>query len=84
MEVYKIHYISITSHKLAKELLSKPDGFLTASMNNKEYFIENLQRKSSYANIDDSVLYWTLNLDECREGNIKSTEESIENQTKYN
>lgn len=50
-------------------------------MDDKEYIIENMQRKSSYANMDDSILYWTLNLNECGKGNIKRAEESIENQT---
>ena len=47
---------------LAKELLSKPDGFITATFGEEEYMIENYQRKSTHANLDDISMYWTLNL----------------------
>lgn len=66
---------------MAKELLSKPDGFLTASIQDKEYIIRNMKRKSSYANVDDSTIYWTLMLNKCGRGNIKRAEESVEDQT---
>lgn len=58
----------ITSHALAKELLNKPDGFLTATHGEKEFVIESYQRKATHANIDDYVIHWTLNLHES--GNI--------------
>ena len=54
---------------LARELLNKPDGFITANYMDREYIIENIKRTSSHANIDDSVMHWTLQLKEC-EGNI--------------
>lgn len=51
--------------------MSKPDGFLVASNGEKEFVIENMRKVSTHANIDDSVLYWTLNLRDCKDGNIK-------------
>lgn len=63
--------MSITTiHSLARELLDKPDGFVTITMGNREYIIENCQRKLTHANIDDSVVHWTLNLKESDGGNI--------------
>lgn len=61
-----------TTHQLAKELLSNPDGFLTASDENREmeYVIEGTKRKSTHKNIDDSEMYWTLSL-RCVDGYIK-------------
>lgn len=61
----------ITSHALARELLARPDGFLTATHEEKEYIIENFQRVSTHANMDDGVSHITLNLRECGNGNIK-------------
>jgi hypothetical protein len=52
----------IRSHELAKDLLNRPDGFITATINGKEYVIENFRRVITHANIDDSLGYWTLNL----------------------
>lgn len=60
-----------TSHKLAKELLSKPDGFITAVHKGDEYAIENLKRTITYANNDDSVIHWAVNLRDSGKGNIK-------------
>lgn len=59
-----------TSHVLAKELLNKPDGFITVSLGELEYIIDSLKRVSTHANVDDSTIYWTLKLREI-EGNIK-------------
>ena len=56
---------------LAKELLSKPDGFITATYGNEELVIENFNRVATHANIDDSVMHWTLNLRDGGNGNIK-------------
>ena len=36
---------------------------------NKEYVIGNTKRVVTHANIDDSVMHWTLQLKEC-DGNI--------------
>lgn len=55
---------------LARELLSKPDGFLSATMGEKEGIVESIRRTSTHGNWDDTSLYWTLNIKECR-GNIK-------------
>lgn len=60
-----------TSHELAKELLNKPDGFITASIGEKEYVIDNTQKAWTHANIDDSTIYWTLNLRDAGQGCIK-------------
>ena len=60
-----------TSHALAKELLSKPDGFITATLNEEEYVISDTRRVNTHANIDDSVTHWTLNLRDGGKGNLK-------------
>lgn len=56
---------------LARELLSKPDGFLIAKDNNSEYTIENFKRYFTEANVDDSVPYWALTIHRRDIGNIK-------------
>lgn len=56
---------------LARELLSKPDGFIVATNGEIDYVIENIQRVSTHANIDDSITHWALNLREGGQGNIK-------------
>ena len=56
---------------LARELLSKPDGFITATYGNEELVIENFNRVATHANIDDSIMHWTLNLRDGGSGNIK-------------
>lgn len=56
---------------MAKELLSKPDGFLMATHGEEEFAIESYQRKRTHANMDDYTMHWTLNLKSAREGNIK-------------
>lgn len=63
-------YIS-TTHELAKELLNKPDSFITATIDGKEYIIGNLRRISTHANNDDTVTHMTLQLIKCKQGNIK-------------
>ena len=67
----KIINIISTSRKLAKELHGKPDGFITATLNGEEYIIDNIQKVSTHANIDDTILYWTLNLRDGGRGNLK-------------
>ena len=56
---------------LARELLSKPDGFITATYGDEELVIENFSRVATHANIDDNVMHWTLNLRDGGSGNIK-------------
>ena len=56
---------------LAKELLNKPDGFLTVLKGEEEYVIDNLHRVATHANLDDSVMYWTLEIINGGQGNIK-------------
>ena len=67
----KITEIISTSHALARELLSKPDGFITATLDEEEYVISNTQRVATHANIDDSITHWTLNLRDGGNGNLK-------------
>lgn len=56
---------------LARELLSKPDSFLTATYGEEEYIVETYKRKATHANIDDGVTHWTLVLRDGGQGNIK-------------
>lgn len=56
---------------LAKELLNKPDDFITATLGEEEYVISSIQRKTTCANVDDSVTHWTLNLRDGGKGNLK-------------
>ena len=70
-ESIEITEIISTSHALARELLSKPDSFITATLGEKEYVISNTQRVATHANIDDSVTHWTLNLRDGGNGNLK-------------
>lgn len=61
----------ITSHSLARELLSKPDAFITVSFGEKEYMINKIRRVPTHANIDDTNTYLTLSVNVKCEGNIK-------------
>ena len=54
---------------MARELLSKPDGFITAMYGEEEYVIGNTKRVATHANMDDSVMHWALQLKGCK-GNI--------------
>lgn len=60
-----------TNHALAKELLRKPDGFITATLGEREYIISNTQRIATHANTDDNITHWTLNLRDGGNGNLK-------------
>ena len=66
---WRIISCNVTSHALARELLSKPDGFITAMYGEDEYVIGNTKRVTTHANMDDSVMHWALQLKECP-GNI--------------
>ena len=61
----------MSSHALARDLLNKPDSFITATYENVELVIEDFKRVASHANIDDSVMHWTLYLRDGGDGNIK-------------
>ena len=62
----------ITSHALARELLNRPDGFITAMYNkDDEFIIASIQKVATHANIDDTITYWTLNLKPSEGGNVK-------------
>lgn len=56
---------------MAKELLDKPNGFITATIGGEEYIIDNTRRVTNNANLDDSDTHWTLNLRDGGNGNIK-------------
>lgn len=56
---------------MAKELLSKPDGFITATLGEEEYIISSTQKVATHANADDKLMYWTLNLRDGGSGNVK-------------
>lgn len=60
---------------LARELLSKPDDFITATYEDengeKEFVIETYKRKATHANADDGVIHWTLVLHDGGQGNLK-------------
>lgn len=56
---------------MARELLSKPDGFITATLGEREYVINDTKRIATHANIDDKITHWTLNLRDGGNGNIK-------------
>lgn len=56
---------------MARELLSKQDGFLTVTIDGKEHAISNIKRSKSHANADDTVINWTLNTRDCGQGNLK-------------
>ena len=60
-----------TSHELARELLNKPDSFITAIIGEKEYVVDGIKRIATHANIDDSVTHLALNLRDGGDGNIK-------------
>ena len=70
-EIIEILEIISTSHALAKELLSKPDGFITAMLGDEEFIISNTQKVITHANIDDSETHWTLNLRDGGSGKLK-------------
>ena len=61
----------MSSHALARDLLSREDGFITATYGNEELVIEDFKRINTHANIDDTVTHWTLNLRDGGNGNIK-------------
>ena len=54
---------------MARELLNRPDDFITATSDDGEYVISGLKRVSTHANIDDSVTHLALKLKRC-EGNM--------------
>ena len=60
----------ISSHSWAKELLNRPNCFLTAMIDDKEYEIRSIKPIRSHANSDDGSVYYTLMLNEC-EGNLR-------------
>lgn len=59
-----------TSHSLARELLNKPDAFITITTEDGEYVIGSIKRKTAHANMDDSSVYLTLYGERKNEGNI--------------
>ena len=49
-------YSSLT---LARELLDRPDEFITMNFGEKEYGISNIKRVATHANVDDTVTHLT-------------------------
>lgn len=65
---------------MAHEFLCKPDGFVTVTIGEKEYGIENIKRVKTHANDDDSSCYWTIQVcEEDIKGNIKQGGKTNEN-----
>ena len=64
---YKEDYVTIckmiTSHELARELLNRPNGFITANHGDKEFYIDAYKRVIT-DNENNKNLEWTLNLKE--------------------
>lgn len=56
---------------MAKELLNKPNGFVTATIGDEEYVVDNIRKINNHANVDDSETHWTLNLRDGGKGNIR-------------
>lgn len=56
---------------LARELLSKPDGFIFAREKDseREYTIKDIKRSLSCANFDDSIMNWAIEVT-IKDGNI--------------
>lgn len=50
--------------ELAKELLARPDDFITVTVGNREYVISGIKRTKTLANSDDSTIYTTLVVEE--------------------
>lgn len=55
----------MSTHSLARQLLERPDAFVTATCGDKEFAIIGFRREATCANADDTSLYWTLELSEC-------------------
>ena len=66
---YKIYYSGVTCYGLANELKSKPDDFLTVTVEDREYIIRGTKKVKNHANVDDSTMHTTLLCDE-NSGNI--------------
>ncbi len=54
---------------VARELLSKPDEFITVTVGNREYSISHTKMIKTHANVDDGVMHKTLVCEEL-DGNI--------------
>lgn len=60
-----------TTHKLAKELLSRPDEFLTVTVGEKEYAIGYIKLVKTHGNADDSILHRTLVCEELTGNSVR-------------
>ena len=54
---------------MARELISKPDNYVTVTIGNREYGIETIKTVATHANCDDSVTHKTLMCNELS-GNV--------------
>ena len=59
-----------SSYTLANELLKKEDNFITITIGDREYIIEDIKLVKTHANIDDSVMHITINARDGGSGNI--------------
>ena len=53
-----------TLHSLGRELLSRPDDFVTVTIGDREYSIVGITTVATHANIDDSTVHKTLMCEE--------------------
>lgn len=51
-------------HNLGRELLSRPDDFITVTIGDREYSIVGIKTVKTHANIDDSTVHKTLYCEE--------------------
>ena len=56
---------------MAKELDNKADGFITVTVEDKEYTISGIRRVATHANVDDYTTHWTILTENGVTGNIK-------------
>lgn len=49
-----------TTHQLARELLSEPDGFITILIGEDECMVEKIKTIRTHANLDDGVVHKAL------------------------
>lgn len=47
-------------HSLGRELLSRPDDFITVTIGNREYSIVGITTVATHVNMDDSTVHKTL------------------------
>lgn len=61
----------MTSHELGRELLNRKNEYITATIGEYEYVIDSIKKLATHSNLDDGITYYTLNLRDAGQGNIK-------------